>query len=407
MSANIVSGPSTSTIPQESDPSTNGDHTHETTMTTLPDESLAAMPNASDNSVPKRSSKRSRVEDGDEKDTSPVPKKPAREPEPEPELTVKTSPAGGESPNGTTAGDNERKEDETIRPKTPELQSTRNAKPVLKRAVAKPSRGRACATCKKRKVKCRHSATGDEDGTETTGDEDGTETTALKQSGMAGGIDEVEEASEAVQTSTARQASKKVEDVNDGAATLEASTKKSKATKKATPKKIRAPPERISTRNRKAPERLDDVQEQLPSRSMPAKKTSSKVFDPVYITTNSTSRLGKADMYHMLTEDETAWSSLSAEQQTKLVSMLPDTAENQQLIERIQAGATEDTRPQYLRASDVFRTEVAKFQADLKNGHLAKTWQATAAQAVAERANGENDAWKAEEAELWWGQKSK
>lgn len=112
-------------------------------------------------------------------------------------------------------------------------------------------------------------------------------------------------------------------------------------------------------------------------------------------------------MYHMLTNDDTAWRSLSAEQQETLVSMLPGTAETQRLLVRIRAGDTEDTKPQYLKASDVFRAEVAKFQADLKNGHLAKTWQVTAEQAVTERASGQYDAWKANEAELWWGQKGK
>lgn len=186
----------------------------------------------------------------------------------------------------------------------------------------------------------------------------------------------------------------------------EESPKKPKAKKKAMPKKARAPPERTSTRNRKAPERFEEIQEKPLAKSSPTKKGTSRVFDPVYITTNSTSRLGKADLYHMLTEDA-AWISLSAEQQVTLVSMLPDTMETQQLLARIRRDEMEDTRPQYLKASDVFRTEVAKFQADLTNGHLAKTWQAAAEQAVVERAAGEYDAWKAEEAELWWGQKSK
>ena len=87
--------------------------------------------------------------------------------------------------------------------------------------------------------------------------------------------------------------------------------------------------------------------------------------------------------------------------------MLPDISETRRLMVKIKAGETEDTQPQYLKASDVFRTEVAKFQADLKNGHLARTWQVAAEQAVAERAAGEYDAWKANEAELWWGQKGR
>jgi hypothetical protein len=183
--------------------------------------------------------------------------------------------------------------------------------------------------------------------------------------------------------------------------------KKSKAKKKTAPKKPVTAPARVSTRNRKAPERFENLEKSPPPKPKPTKKGTSKVFDPVFITTNSTSRLGKADMYHMLLEGP-AWTSLSVEQQVKLVSMLPDIAENQQLLSRIKAGETDDTRPQtFTISNDCFRTDVAKFQMDLRNGHLAKTWQAAAEQAVIERAAGEYDAWKAEEAELWWGQKSK
>lgn len=102
-----------------------------------------------------------------------------------------------------------------------------------------------------------------------------------------------------------------------------------------------------------------------------------------------------------------AWTCLSAEQQTTLVSMLPQDTANRALLAKINAGETEDTRPSaFTLANDCFRTDVAKFQEDLKNGHLAKTWQAAAEQAVIERAAGEYDEWKSEEAENWWGQKS-
>lgn len=103
-----------------------------------------------------------------------------------------------------------------------------------------------------------------------------------------------------------------------------------------------------------------------------------------------------------------AWSSLTAEQQTTIVSMLPPDPPNQALLDRIAAGETEDTRPSaFTMSNDCFRTDVAKFKADLRNGHLAKTWQTAAEQAVVERAAGEFDEWKAEEAERWWGQKGK
>jgi hypothetical protein len=99
--------------------------------------------------------------------------------------------------------------------------------------------------------------------------------------------------------------------------------------------------------------------------------------------------------------------SLSTEQQMKLVSMLPQDAANAALPTKIERGDIEDTRPRaFTLSNDCFRTDVAKFKEDLKNGHLAKTWQTAARQAIIERAAGEYDAWKADEAELWWGQKS-
>lgn len=176
------------------------------------------------------------------------------------------------------------------------------------------------------------------------------------------------------------------------------------------------------TRNRKAPDRFENTEEQATPKATP-RRGPSKVFDPVFITRNSTSRLGKADVYvrnkyhtllflthlsqHMLLED-LAWTSLTTEQQSTLLGMLPQNELNQALIERVIAGENGVSRPQaFTISNDCFRTDVAKFKEDLKSGHLAKTWQTAAEQAVSERANGEYDDWKAQEAEQWWGQKSK
>jgi hypothetical protein len=202
-----------------------------------------------------------------------------------------------------------------------------------------------------------------------------------------------------------------------------ASSSRSKAKSKSAPKKTPAkpalrkpatkkpappppPPSTRPSRSRKAPERFEDLTETKPLKQLPVKKGGSKVFDPTFITTNSTSRLGKADVYHMLLETS-AWSSLSKEQQVTLVTMLPQSYANGNLLAKINQGETEGTRPQaFTMSNDCFRTDVAKFKQDLKNGHLAKTWQVAAEQAVIKRAAGEYDAWKAEEAESWWGQKS-
>jgi hypothetical protein len=208
-----------------------------------------------------------------------------------------------------------------------------------------------------------------------------------------------------------RAATKTNATANGKAATKKAASPRKPAPKKPMPKKppakkvAPAPTSSRPSRSRKALERFESQEKPTP-KALSIKKGPSKVFDPVYITTNSTSRLGKADVYHMLLEGS-AWTNLSAEQQTTLVSMLPQDAANQAVLAKINAGETESTRPSaFTLANDCFRTDVAKFKDDLKNGHLAKTWQAAAEQAVIERAAGDYDKWKAQEAESWWGQKS-
>ncbi|KAF2854990.1 hypothetical protein T440DRAFT_200690 [Plenodomus tracheiphilus IPT5] len=165
------------------------------------------------------------------------------------------------------------------------------------------------------------------------------------------------------------------------------------------------------SRARKPPKQFwvnDDEQKVEPTKaSVLNKKPVSKVFDPIFITSNSTSRLGKADVYHMLLED-LAWTSLTRSQQEDLLSMLPPSVADQEVLNKVTAADEDIARPSvFTLSNDCFRTDVAKFKEDLKNGHLAKTWQASAEQAVVERATGKYDEWKAEEAELWWGQKSK
>ncbi|KAL6705210.1 hypothetical protein ACN47E_007170 [Coniothyrium glycines] len=185
-------------------------------------------------------------------------------------------------------------------------------------------------------------------------------------------------------------------------------TKRKGVTKRKAPKPAR--PVTVSTRpsrNRKAPERYWEVPENQAPKALSNTKGASKVFDSTFITTNSTSRLGKADVYRLLLE-EPAWTSLSAQQQKELITMLPQTQANSVLLAKIESGETEGTRPAtFALSNDCFRTDVAKFKEDLKNGHLAKTWQVAAEQAVTERAAGMFDEWKTEEAERWWGQKSK
>ncbi|KAJ4983365.1 hypothetical protein SVAN01_11150 [Stagonosporopsis vannaccii] len=370
-------------------------------------ESAANTPVASKGTTsersPKRSPKRSLEEDKKEGKMLPVPKKLATKEETAAEVSDQISPTELDSLNEATTGGNDEGSYETTEPRKLRKQSTITPK----KAVVKLNRSRVCAECKRRKVKCRHSASEQA----TRGAENASTSLRLldltDERGTRSKPTEADNGVESTMSQLPVSLQKIASADNDDTVAKAQAPNKANNKKNAAPKIAGAPPERTSTRSRKAPQRFEDLHKQSTPKPLSLKKPSSKVFDPVYVTTNSTSRLGKADMYHMLTNNDTAWTNLSFEQQATLVSMLPDTAETQQLLAKIQAGETVDTRPQYLRASNVFRAEVAKFQADLTNGHLAKTWQVAAGQAVAERAAGAYDAWKAEEAELWWGQKSK
>ncbi|KAF2660187.1 hypothetical protein K491DRAFT_711961 [Lophiostoma macrostomum CBS 122681] len=143
----------------------------------------------------------------------------------------------------------------------------------------------------------------------------------------------------------------------------------------------------------------------------PRATAGSRVFDPVYITSDSRSRLVKTDIYHLLME-QSAWACLSAEQQSRLLALLPPTAANLAAKTALAAGADAGAggvqRPKELGLGfEPFRSDVSAFKTDLGNGQYGKAWLAQAEQAVKDRAEGRFDAWKAEETEAWWGQKMK
>ncbi|KAL1602476.1 hypothetical protein SLS60_005892 [Paraconiothyrium brasiliense] len=172
---------------------------------------------------------------------------------------------------------------------------------------------------------------------------------------------------------------------------------------KATPP---APPvgTRSSGRARKAPERLTDLASP-PKPTAAPRKAGSRVYEPVYITTNPNSRLTRSDVFHMLLEAN-AWTCLTTDQKLKILALLPPNAINLKLAKDLRAGtAAENARPKEVSLNfDLFRTDVAKFKEDLGNGHLSKTWQASAELAIKARVAGAFDDWKESEAEKWWGQ---
>jgi hypothetical protein len=101
-----------------------------------------------------------------------------------------------------------------------------------------------------------------------------------------------------------------------------------------------------------------------------------------------------------------AWTCLTPDQKLKILALLSPDPINLKLANDLRAGiAAEDARPREVSLNfDLFRTDVAKFKEDLENGHLGKTWQTSAEQAMKDRSAGSFDDWKEREAELWWGQ---
>jgi hypothetical protein len=112
------------------------------------------------------------------------------------------------------------------------------------------------------------------------------------------------------------------------------------------------------------------------------------------------------DVYHMLLKDE-PWAGLSLDQKRELFALLPNTTTNARLLGEIESGKAGATvRPHELQInSSEFRTDVATYLNELKDGYMSKRWQEDAHKAMVERAKGKFDDWKDEESEAWWGQK--
>ncbi|OAG01599.1 uncharacterized protein CC84DRAFT_203345 [Paraphaeosphaeria sporulosa] len=216
-----------------------------------------------------------------------------------------------------------------------------------------------------------------------------------------------------VASSTSIESKKRAHaEVEDRQTTMTSAKRVKKAAASAGTKPARkgAPPApRVGTRSsgraRKAPERFENLASPPKPATTTARKPGGRVFEPVYITTNANSRLKKIDLFHMLLKAN-AWTCLTSEQKLDILALLPLNPINVKLANDLRAGtAAEDARPREVSLNfNLFRTDVAKFKEDLSNGHLGKTWQASAEQAIKDRAAGAFDDWKEQEAELWWGQ---
>ena len=96
---------------------------------------------------------------------------------------------------------------------------------------------------------------------------------------------------------------------------------------------------------------------------------------------------------------EEAWTSLSLEQQKKLISILPnapaiETAEGKESLPNILKVV--------LQSSAAMKADVRLFQEDLRAGRLEPEWQLMARRAMRRRANGDFDKFeKKRRAEIW------
>ncbi len=110
-----------------------------------------------------------------------------------------------------------------------------------------------------------------------------------------------------------------------------------------------------------------------------------------------------SDQSQALLCDDRAWTALSLEQQTKLLSLIPGAP----TIEERSDEALPNIPKQMLKANSAFQADVRMFQDDLSSGRLVPEWQRKAHAAMEMRARGDFDEWKHSNVEQFWGQKQK
>lgn len=97
---------------------------------------------------------------------------------------------------------------------------------------------------------------------------------------------------------------------------------------------------------------------------------------------------------------EEAWTSLSLEQQKKLISMLPNPPS-------IEPDESKRSFPNVLKAvlqtSAAMKADIRLFQEDLRAGRLEPEWQLMARRAMRRRANGDFDEFERKRREEIWG----
>ncbi len=151
---NLQQTQDTSTVPQVSETEVDNARPLANSSTTATvTETPVIVLETFDSVVSAHASKRARAEGGDGEDESPPPKKLAGEVETKTEKVEETAPDTTTSTNETPANDSGYNANEVVGLETPSQPSASRPKSKAKKVVANPTRGRACASCKKRKVR--------------------------------------------------------------------------------------------------------------------------------------------------------------------------------------------------------------------------------------------------------------
>lgn len=150
---------------------------------------------------------------------------------------------------------------------------------------------------------------------------------------------------------------------------------------------------------------LQSKEDMAPAKSQSMRGGGSRVWTADHLLQDPKSKLVKADILTIL-RDPRAWTSLNPEQQSKVISLLP----NAPALAPDPADPTAslpDIPQQMLTSNSAFRADISMFQDDLSEGRLDPDWQRDGLVAMERRARGDFDAWKEKEVESFWGQKQK
>jgi hypothetical protein len=120
--------------------------------------------------------------------------------------------------------------------------------------------------------------------------------------------------------------------------------------------------------------------------------------DPFWLTTNEKSPLANEDLYTELSDPKTYENFTKSDWDDLRECLPPD----------VPLSADGYSIPiDFFKYDPEFRRGIREFQEDLSTGRLDPAWQASAAEAMEERARGEFDAYKENQFEEFWGQKQK